>query len=78
MAKIKTLDEATRNYVYKSLRAFLEGRTNLKWLLGVIRKSGIEDTGTTLVEIFESLRDYGELQYYEEAMTACRQEGLLP
>lgn len=76
MAKIKTVEEASRNYVYESLRNFLEGRQSLKWLLGVIRGSGVERT--TLVEIFGNLRDYGSHERYEEVVCACRQEGLLP
>lgn len=73
---IKTVEEAARNYAYKSLRAFLEERQDLKWLLGVIRSSGIERT--TLVEIFGNLRGHGNRQCYEKAAHACRQEGLLP
>lgn len=78
MAKIKTADEATCSYVYKSLKAFLEGGMHLNWILGVIRNSGIEDTGTTLTSIFESLRGYGNNRLYDEVRLACHQEGLLP
>lgn len=77
MAKIKTVDEAIRNYVYKSLKAFLEGRMHLNWIREVIRNSGIEETGTTLVSIFESLRGCGDNRLYDEVRLACRQEGLL-
>lgn len=73
---IKTVEQAARNYVSKSLRTFLEGRQNLKWLLGVIRGSGVEHT--TLVEIFGNLRDHGNTRRYDEAEQACRQESLLP
>lgn len=73
---IKTADEAVYNYASASARAFLEGKKNLNWLLGMIRGSGVQ--GARLAEIFEIFRDYGNRQRFEEAVLACRQEGLLP
>lgn len=78
MAKIKTAEETTRNYVHGSLLVFLEEGRDLKWLLKVIGKSGVEDTGTTLAEIFAGLRGHGNRQRYEKAESACRQQGWLP
>lgn len=76
MAKIKTVEEADYNRVSGSLRTFLEGTQPLKWLLASIRSSGVH--GTRLVEIFVNLRGNGNQQRFEEAVLACRQEGLLP
>lgn len=57
---IKTVEEATRNYAYKSLRSFLEDEQNLKWLREVIESSGAR--GAALAEVFESLRGHGNHQ----------------
>jgi hypothetical protein len=73
---MKSVEDATRNYARGALRAFLEDDKYLNWLIGMIKSSGVQ--GSTLAEIFESLRGYGNGQRYEEAMLACRRQGWLP
>lgn len=75
MVKVKTVEIAARNFARGALMAFLENTKNLNWLLGMIRSSGIR--GPKLVDIFESLRNYGNRQRYEEAVAACREQGWL-
>ena len=72
---MKPVESWPRSYANRSLRAFLDGSQNLNWLIGVIRSSGVE--GSTLAELFESHRGHSNRPRYEEAVNACRQEGLL-
>lgn len=72
----KTPEELAYNKACGALRAFLEGRQELNWLLGDINFSGVK--GNPLAEIFESLRGQGDKQRYEKAEFACRQRGWLP
>lgn len=73
---VKSVEDTTRNYARKSLMAFLDGEKTLNWIIGVIRSSGVR--GSRLTEIFENLRGYeGNPVRYQEARTACREQGWL-
>lgn len=72
---IKSMDEISRRYACGSLRAFLEGKQNLNWIIGVIESSGVRGRG--LSEIFEGQKGYGNSERYREAFSACRDQGWL-
>jgi hypothetical protein len=50
---MRPLQETTERYVKKSVMAFLEGEKNLKWVTGVLRRSGLgkESTMTLLLPL---------------------------
>ena len=73
MAKHKTIEEATRHYVLSSIRAFLEDKKNLNWVLGAIKSSGVRDQ--RLKEIFNRLQHYGNTERYYEVLSACQNQG---
>jgi hypothetical protein len=70
---VKSPEEGTRRYALRSLMAFLDGEKNLNWIVGVIRESGIR--GQRLAEVFERLEEYGDAERYQEALSACREQG---
>lgn len=70
---IKSMDEISIRYARGSLRAFLEGKKNLSWILGVIGSSGL--CGRRLSEIFEGLKGYGNSERYRKALSACQEQG---
>ncbi len=72
---IKSMDEISRRYARGTLRAFLEGKQNLNWVLGVIRSSAVR--GRRLSEIFDGNKGYGNSERYREALSACRDQGWL-
>jgi len=72
---IKSMEEISRRYARGSLRAFLEGKKNLSWVLGVIESSEVRGRG--LSEIFEGQKGYGNSERYRKAFSACRDQGWL-
>lgn len=72
---IKSMEITTRNYARGALRAFLEGKKNLNWAVGMVRSSGVR--GPRLTEIFENLENYSNPTRYHEALAACREQGWL-
>jgi len=64
------LAKAAVNYVKKSMVAYLDAKNSLKWILGVIRSSGVR--GQLLLNVFEELANYGERRRWEEALDACK------
>lgn len=73
VVRIKRPEEAARRYAQNSLRAYLEGKKNLNWVVGVIRESGVR--GARLADIFERFRDYGDPVRYLQAKKACEDQG---
>jgi hypothetical protein len=69
------LAKAAINYVKKSMVAYLDGKNGLKWILGVIRSSGVR--GQLLLKVFEELATYGERKRWEEALEACKTRNYL-
>ncbi len=55
---MKSIQEATRRYVKKSVMAFLEGEKDLRWISGVLRHSGLAKEPTKAILL--SLGDYGD------------------
>lgn len=72
---IKSMDEISRRYAQGSLRAFLDGKKNLSWILSVIESSGVRGRG--LSEIFEGHKGYGNSERYRKILSACRDQGWL-
>jgi len=73
IVRTKSVEETTRRYAQNCLRAYLEGKKNLNWVVGVIRESGVR--GARLTDIFERFRDYGDPVRYLKAKRACKDEG---
>lgn len=69
---IKSMEEITPRYARGALQAFLDGKKNLNWVLGMIRSSGVH--GQRLSEIFEGEKGYGNSELYREALSACRDQ----
>ena len=57
------------------MAAYLDGKKNLSWIIGVIRSSGVR--GQLLMRVFEELKDYGDRRRWEEALDACRRKGII-
>lgn len=72
---IKSMDEITRNNARGALLAFLDGKRNLNWIIGVIRSSGMR--GQRLSEVFERQKRYGNSERHREALSACHEQGWL-
>jgi hypothetical protein len=70
---VRSVEETTYRYAYKCLRAFLEGEQSINWIVGVIRESSVRDQ--RLAEVFERLEEYGDPERYQEALSACREQG---
>jgi hypothetical protein len=71
----KSTEDVTRNYVRGALRAFLEGKKTLNWVVGMVRSSGVR--GQRLTEVFDSLKNYSDPSRHQEAFAACREQGWL-
>mgnify|MGYP001574718151 CR=1 FL=1 len=65
--KIKTARDAGKEYPQKSLRAFLEGKSNEKWAEGILRASMPED----IQEALKSLSFYGNTTRFDFLRRAC-------
>jgi hypothetical protein len=72
---VKSVELTTRKYARNSLRAYLEGKKNPNWAVGVVKSSGVR--GQALVEIFDYLKGYSETVRYKEVFSACRKLGWL-
>jgi len=68
----KSVEETTRRYAQNCLRAYLEGKKNLNWIMGVIRESGVR--GSRLAEVFDRLRGYGDPHRYHQVKKACEDQ----
>jgi len=55
--------------------AYLDGKNSLKWILGVIRSSGVR--GQLLLKVFEEVANYGERRRWEEALEACKKRNYI-
>lgn len=51
MVKVKSLEKTTERYVRNSVRAFLEGEKDLKWIYGVLLNSGLSKAETLPIVI---------------------------
>ena len=72
---MKDLQQTIYNQVRKSLMAYLEGKKNLNWILGIIKSTNIDQKD--LLQIFENLNAYGDHDKYSEAYSSCKEQGLL-
>ncbi len=75
--KVKPIEEAVRNYVQRSLEAYLCGRKNLNWIKGVIGKSGILSRKGELNQIFTRLEPKKIAFRYGAIFEECKKEGWL-
>lgn len=72
--RVKPLDIASRRYAQGCLRAFLERKKTLKWIIATIISSGVR--GEELREVFNSLIGFGDRSRFEQVRKACEDLGL--
>lgn len=58
--QVKTLEQTTAAYALNSLKAYLEGEQNLKWIIGIIGCSA------SAREMLSGLFGYGRPERYRE------------
>jgi hypothetical protein len=66
-------EDKARSYTRGCLRAYIEGKKNLNWIVGIIRNSQLR--GSALGQIFFELRQHGDAERYDAARTACQDHG---
>lgn len=69
---VKTTKEYLARRVKGSMQSYLEGKKDLNWIVGTIKKGGV--LGQDLKDIFERLRSYGDLQRFKEVYDYCEKE----
>lgn len=73
MVRVKNEKRIELNLVEGCLRAYLEGKKNLNWLMAEINKTGIR--GSDLWGIFYQWRGYGDPDRHRIAKEACEEAG---
>ncbi len=58
MIAVKTIDDATKRYVFNAARSFLDGAKNLSWIQGVVLHSGLSREET--LRVLQPRRTYGD------------------
>ena len=72
---VKSVERITRRFARGAIRAFLENKNSINWVLSMIESSGVRDR--ELSQIFQELREYGNPERYNEALPACQDRGWL-
>jgi len=72
---VKTLDEIKRNHLAGCVRAFLDGKQAINWVMSFVK--GHRFPKPILEEILTSARPDADRARYNELLSACRDEGLL-
>ena len=68
-------DEIKQNYVAGCVRAFLEGKKNLNWVMSFVRGSRLPKP--ILGDILTNARPSAYHARYDELLSACQEEDLL-
>jgi len=71
----KSVDEIKRNYIAGCVRAFLEGKQTINWVMAFIR--GHRLPRPILEAILTSAHPDAHPARYEELLSTCRNKGLL-
>lgn len=71
----KSVDEIERNHIAGCVRAFLEGKQTINWVMSFIR--GHRLPKSILEAILASAQPNADPARYEELLSTCRDEGLL-
>ena len=72
---VKTEDETKHDHLTGCIRAFLEGKQTIKWVMNFVK--GHRLPRTVLQEILTSAKPGADPARYEELVSACREEGLI-
>ena len=76
MVKVKNIETTTRNWVEGSIRAYLRGEKDLKWVLGTIRDANLFKE--KLKEIFDGTDSYNKTDSrFQELRNKCKELELL-
>ena len=70
-----TVDEIKRNHLAGCVRAFLDGKQTINWVMGLIR--GHRLPKSILEAILATAQPNADPARYEELLSTCRDEGLL-
>ncbi len=70
-----TEDEIKQRHVAGCVRAFLEGKQNLNWVMAIVR--GHRLPKSILGDILTKARPSVDHARYDELISACQEEGLL-
>ena len=68
--QVKSVEQATAAYALKSLKAYLDGEQNLKWIIGIIGCSA------SAREMLLGLSGYGRPERYRELSDCLGSTGL--
>jgi len=71
----KSVDEIKRNYIAGCVRAFLEGKQTINWVMAFIR--GHRLPKPILEDILTRAQPDADPARYEELLSVCRNKGLL-
>lgn len=71
----KTADEIKRNHLAGCVRAFLNGKKTINWVMAFIR--GHDLPKPTLEDMLARAKPDANPARYEELLSACRDAGLL-
>jgi len=71
----KTEDETKRDYVASCIRAFLDGKQSINWVMSFVR--GHRLPRSVLQEILAGAKPGADPARYEELLSACRAQGFL-
>lgn len=76
MVKVRSEEESLKNWVQGSIKAYLNGKQNLNWIIGIIRSSRInkEALENWLIPFRENCPDELLLSQLEKA---CKEKGFL-
>lgn len=73
MVEAMSPEERARSYTRGCLLAYLEGKKNLNWIVGIVRSSELRGSG--LGQIFYELRNHGDPERYHAVRLACQNQG---
>ena len=71
----KSVDEIERNHIAGCVRAFLEGKRTINWVMAFVR--GHRFPKPVLEDILSGAQPNADPARYEELRSTCRDEGLL-
>jgi len=71
----KSVDETKRNHIAGCIRAFLDGKQTINWVMAFMR--GHRLPKPILEDMLASAQPNADPARYEELLSTCRDEGLL-
>jgi hypothetical protein len=66
-------ENAARAFIRGALITYLDGKESLSWLIKILESTGIR--GSKLNTIFEDHKEHGDPERFQEAHSACKEQG---